>query len=340
VRKLFLLWILLVIGTGVNAQEEGEVFTLYGDQPVVRHGAFGEWDGRYTDPGAVLFHEGKFHMFRNGFQAWPASVQIGYLTSEDGLNWTEVSEAPVMMTDDVPYAEVAALASDALVLDDGTWVLYLYIWNSTPSTPAPGTIARATAPSPTGPWTPDPEPILNPGSEGSWDAGNVDAPRLVQTDDGYIMYYTGYDLNGLSSGKIGMATSPDGIAWTKYDDPTTTDAPYAESDPILTAPEGITLVNQPMVEITDAGWTMVFRQVDFSVRPPQMSLNYALSDDGIHWEIASDTPFWTRTTVPRSGGFWYTALEHHDDTYYLYVETGIGSGTDIFAATHDGALAD
>ena len=83
---------------------------------------------------------------------------------------------------------------------------------------------------------------------------------------------------------------------------------------------------------------MVFRQVDFTATPVQMSLNYATSDDGIHWQIASDTPFWGRSSVPRSNGFWYTALEHHDDTYYLYVETGILSGTEIFAATHAGTL--
>ena len=34
-----------------------------------------------------------------GFNGWPASVQIGYATSDDGLKWTEVSPDPVMMTD-------------------------------------------------------------------------------------------------------------------------------------------------------------------------------------------------------------------------------------------------
>ena len=33
--------------------------------------------------------------------------------------------------------------------------------------------------------------------------------------------------------RIGYATSSDGIAWTKYDDPSTTAPPYAESDPVL-----------------------------------------------------------------------------------------------------------
>jgi hypothetical protein len=33
--------------------------------------------------------------------------------------------------------------------------------------------------------------------------------------------------------KIGYATSTDGIMWTKYDNPATTNPPYAESDPVL-----------------------------------------------------------------------------------------------------------
>ena len=120
----------------------------------------------------------------------------------------------------------------------------------------------------------------------------------------YRMYFAGFDKTGLTSGQIGMATSDDGITWTKYDDPATTDAPYAESDPVLTAPEGITFVQQPMVVQEGDHWVMVFRQVDYTARPVQMSLNYATSSDGIHWQIASDTPFWGRTTVPGSNGFW------------------------------------
>ncbi len=338
-KCLLLIFACLLFASLVSAQEG--LFTLVSDDPVVENGAtLQDWDTPYTDPGAVFYYDGKFRMFRNGFRGWPAPVQIGYLTSDDGIHWTEATEDPVMVTSDVPYAKVAALASDALVLDDGTWVLYFYTWNSFSTRNSPGAIGRATATDPLGPWTADPEPVLNPGGEGSWDELHVDAPRLVVTEDGYRMYYTGYDSQGLMSGEIGMATSEDGIHWTKYDDPATTDAPYAESDPVLTAPEGITSVQQPMVAQEGDGYVMVFRQVDSTTAPVHMSLNYATSSDGIDWKIASDTPFWERTTVPTSNGFWYTAMVHHDDTYYLYVETGILSGTEIFAATHDGALGE
>jgi predicted GH43/DUF377 family glycosyl hydrolase len=59
-------------------------------------------------------------------------------------------------------------------------------------------------------WKIHSDPVLNPGSTGSWDASTVEAPFVVRENGQYKMWYTG------GSGKIGYATSPDGINWTKY----------------------------------------------------------------------------------------------------------------------------
>jgi predicted GH43/DUF377 family glycosyl hydrolase len=333
---LFLLPAFLLVTLTVYAQDTASLFTLYSDQPVVPHGdKTSDWDYQYTDPGAVIYHDGKFHMFRNGFNGWPASVQIGYLTSDDGLKWTEVSPDPVMFTKDVPYAKVAALASDVVVQDDGTWVMYFYTWNTSSGTQADGAIGRATAKDPVGPWTPDAEPILNPGSEGSWDELRVSAPRVVKTDSGYSMYYSGSQKSNGIHTRIGMATSTDGITWTKDDDPATTDAMYAESDPILDTGDKQAFVGQPMVQQTPDGWTMIYRAV---TAPKKMQLGYSTSKDGIHWTYDPKNVIWTPKDIPSSNGFWYTAFVYHDDTYYLYVEGGVGPHTQIYAATHTGGL--
>jgi len=334
----FLLPVFLLLTFTAYAQDVSQLFTLYSDQPVVPHSdKTSDWDYQYTDPGAVIYHDGKFHMFRNGFNSWPGSVQIGYETSDDGLKWTAVSPDPVMMTKDVPYAKVAALASDALVMDDGTWVLYFYTWNTMSGTGADGAIGRATAKEPTGPWTPDAEPILNPGSEGSWDDLRVAAPRVVKTDSGYTLYYSGSQKsNGLYT-RVGMATSTDGIKWTKYNDPTTTDALYAESDPVLQTGDKRTFIGQPMVQQTADGWLMLYRTANGS--PKQMRVGYTLSQDGIHWTYDPKAIIWQPDFIPNSAGFWYTAFVHHEDTDYLYIENGIGAHTQIYAATHKGSLS-
>ncbi len=332
----FLLPTFLLLTLTASAQDNASLFTLYSDQPVVPHSdKAADWDFQYTDPGAVIYHDGKFHMFRNGFNGWPASVQIGYETSDDGLKWTEVSPDPVMMTKDVPYAKVAALASDIVAQDDGTWVMYFYTWNTFSGTGADGAIGRATAKEPTGPWTPDAEPVLTPGSKGSWDELRVSSPRVVKTENGYTMYYSGSQKSNGIYTRIGMATSADGMTWTKYNDPSTTDVMYAESDPILATGDKQIFVGQPMVQQTPDGWTMIYRVV---TSPGHMLLGYTTSKDGIHWTYDPKTVIWKPTDIPKSNGFWYTALVYHDDTYYLYVEGGIGQHTQIYAATHKGSL--
>ncbi|MBI5931123.1 MAG: hypothetical protein HY862_17570 [Chloroflexi bacterium] len=336
------LWVLVGIPANVRGQDSLH-FRVDVDNAAVPHGDTGEWDGTYTDPGTVVFHDGKFHMFRNGFQGWPASVEIGYLTSDDGLTWTEVSPDPVFYTADAPFNVEAALASSAIVEDDGTWVLYFYLWPHQFVTTDPGSVARATAPAPEGPWTMDTEITLGPGSADEWDGGGLSAPSVVKTDEGYVMYYAGSDLQGTGpfSG-IGMATSTDGITWTKYNDPATTAAPYAESDPVFlpSTEDGAWdsgFVHQPRVRLTPDGYVMLYRSAQTGGRDKSYGL--AISHDGIKWErIGTDPVFSDSDTKLR--GIWYSELEYHDGMYYGYfeIQRNYQNQTDIHVGTLNGPL--
>jgi len=64
-------------------------------------------------------------------------------------------------------------------------------------------------------WTKDiiNNPVLNVGTPGSWDDVWVYFPNVVFDGVVYHMWYTGND--GLDNERIGHATSPDGINWTK-----------------------------------------------------------------------------------------------------------------------------
>ena len=104
-------------------------FTVYGDEPIVSKGQPGTWDDRFTDPGAVIYHDGMFHMFRNGFRGFPAESQVGYVTSSDGYTWTKQGDDPIIETKDVPYAKIAMYASSVL-WEDGCWALFFYTWDS------------------------------------------------------------------------------------------------------------------------------------------------------------------------------------------------------------------
>src|SRR5215207_4657153 len=136
-------------------------FIFQGDDPtipIVTHEPSSEIENLYINPGAVVFHEGMFHMFFNSFTAWPGLVKIGYMTSSDGYHWDMAQDAPVLTSDQIPFGDGKADVSSVVVMDDGTWVMYFH-------TVSDGEIGRATATSLLGPWEVDPEPILKPGPE-------------------------------------------------------------------------------------------------------------------------------------------------------------------------------
>ncbi len=313
-----------------------DLFSVVGEGPIVPRGPEGSWYETYTDPGGAVYHDGLFHIFHNGFNGWPDSVGIAYSNSEDGENWTLAQEEPVFVGDELEYVGLTVLASSVLVEDDGTWVMYFYIWERR-TWPGPVKIGRATAPAPTGPWTADPEPILVQGSDSEWDDYAVSAPSVVKTDDGYLMFYTGYQR---TQAMIGLAASSDGITWTKYDDPSTTEAPFAESDPVFMPGEDGTWddthVLQPRVVSSPDGLVMLYSGAP-SVNGANMELGYAISEDGINWERVTE-PIFDYTRVSGGRAIWFTELLYHDNTYYLFFELGTGGNTEVYLATHRGSL--
>lgn len=313
-------------------------FTVYSDKPIVPKGQPGAWDDRFTDPGAVIYHEGMFYMFRNGFRDFPAESQVGLVTSPDGYTWTEQGDEPIFKTSDVVYAKIAIYASSALVMEDGSWVIYFYTWDSS-SFPGSSVIGRATASGPAGPWVADPEPVLNLGANDEWDAQQVLAPHVIRTTTGYVMYYSG--ANASSAQRIGMATSPDGVQWTKYNDPTTNEAPFADSDPVFQPGEkeqwDAGWVHQPRVFQTESGWVMIYRGTK-TVDGQSMALGIATSTDGIVWVRLAENPIFSQRQIKHADYLWFHNALIVNGVYYLFVEGDINQTTSIFLATHMGTI--
>ncbi len=325
-------FVLLISSLILMAQDTTILFEFETDA-VVRYGPRNEWDGRHTSAGAVVYHDGLFHMFRNGYPRWLAPTGIGYLTSEDGITWEEVQEDPVFTQDQIPFEVATTLLTAAIPEDDGTWTFYFGLFHRQ-APRAPWGIVRATADSPTGTWTVDEEYVIMPGSEGAWDDHAITITSVLRTDEGYRMYYTADDGEAWA---IGLATSEDGIHWAKYDDPETTELAYAESDPILIKDSDWEIhIQDPRVVQTPDGYVMLYSSFDGSFN--NQGYNLAMSEDGIHWERLSDVPILPRETFPRNP--WYPSLVYHDDIYYAYFEVDSRAGTDIFVATYKGSLID
>jgi predicted GH43/DUF377 family glycosyl hydrolase len=185
------------------------------------------WDSK------VVLIDDVFHMFYTG--AAEDSVGIGYAVSTDGTEFTKHDTNPIFQSDGEGFDAIGVVNATPLLVDD-TWMLFYNAIAAgekySPYTGGGSSIGLTTAPEPTGPWTTG-QHVLRAGKIGEWDSGFIYPNSVIVTEDGYRMYYTaGPDPNETEM-MCGMATSPDGIIWNKYDDPSTTEAPFAESDPVL-----------------------------------------------------------------------------------------------------------
>ncbi|MFN2145145.1 MAG: SUMF1/EgtB/PvdO family nonheme iron enzyme [Anaerolineales bacterium] len=225
----------------------------------------------------------------------------------DGISWEQVSEGSVFSADDVPYEDNVVLASDMLVENDGTFVLYFHTTSSTPYKVG-SRIGRATAVSPEGPWLADPEPALIP-SESGWDSFEVKYPCVLKVNGEYLMYYQGtHRSNGAIS--FGLATSDDGITWTRREDPiyTADQIPWEEYGSI----------RYPAVVHTPDGFIMLYR-----VQGAEYSNAYtlAVSPDGVHWKPGQDTPAINLDQYVAWSTAFSPEFEYVNGRYFAYVQT-------------------
>ena len=150
----------------------------------------------------VVFHEGIFKMWFTGIDS-SGLHKIYYATSSDGISWT-----PHGMVLDVGVSGSWDESSvrRPVVLFDGTiykmWYLGSHIHKIGLATSPDGIV-----------WTKySGNPVLVPGGNGGWDDGGLGEFTVFFNGTTYIMWYNGV----VSQQKIGVATSLDGISWTKY----------------------------------------------------------------------------------------------------------------------------
>lgn len=107
----------------------------------------------------------------------------------------------------------------------------------------------------------------NPAVPGVWDGVVIGLPNVLWDADAglYRMYYTG--VGGLSNWAIGLATSPDGVTWTRH-----------PGNPVLVADDETwegDLVEDPFVRAEGGAFKMWYGN--------QTSIGYATSPDGVAW---------------------------------------------------------
>ena len=258
---------------------------ILGDAPVL---VGADVNNDWVLPAAVVWVDGTYHLYGVAFDQETTEHHGYYATSPDGTTWTVGADDP-LATLGLELGDPGPIPGSVLQEPNGSWVMYLW-GSSSPGARAPA-LYRATAPEAAGPWTAGPAPVLS-GTVGAWDSQGVDFASVVRTTTGYLMLYAGSSVSAPNDGRIGFATSPDGITWTKGD------APVIE--PGFCGAFDARSVAIPRLRETDTGWLLFYNGLDWRLGPAEVGVGQ--SADGLSWRCVSPEPALTAADIPGSQG--------------------------------------
>jgi predicted GH43/DUF377 family glycosyl hydrolase len=298
--------------------------------PVMQPGPIGSWDEDNIDNASVLIVGGTYHMWYSAVDSLHDN-RIGHATSPDGIVWTKDPNNPVLDIappfnwDDHEVMHPFVMYEDPVYKmwyngHDGLTQRILYA-----TSPDGVNWSRFTA-----------YPMLVPGLPGSWDDHELGMMCVLRANDGYHMWYTGW--NQAFDVRIGYATSPDGLTWTKD----------AANNPVLNpgAPGSWddAMVALPVVMLVDSTLTMWYGGTDGdgfhtgyatsqSTLVPTLLQSYAAvpTESGIRvdWRLSE-----------AGSGMQFSALrcERPDNTYAVLRDATVaGSGLD-YSMTDDNVV--
>jgi predicted GH43/DUF377 family glycosyl hydrolase len=150
---------------------------------------------------------------------------------------------------------------------------------------------------------------------GTWEHDNVKDPYLVYVNGVYYLYYTGFSLANCN--QIGLATSPDGITWTKY-----------AGNPVVTFVDTNNIHRFPVV-VYDTNETNINKRWKMWYKDENSEIGYAYSPDGYTWTKFAGNPVLQKG----GGGTWddnqlapgTIYYRESTSTWYLYYQGNDGS---------------
>ena len=267
------------------------IWTSYGGNPVLTGGAL--------DP-AVLFDStsGKYMIW---FPTIGGPVRQG--TSTDGIFWF-ISDSIALTPG--PYGSYdQQITSVFVVKAAGRYLMYYTAFGPVDTS----TIGLATSLDGIH-WQKHPNsPVLRPGAVGSWEYPKVTASYVEYINGSYVMVYSGYTEVYQN---IGIATSADGVNWTRN-----------AANPVLVhgSPSAVdaTCMSASGLSIKNGTWYLIYRATDNAGRP---SYCLATSPDGTQWHKYNANPIYglsrsawdsyiigAGSLLPYGSGFrfWYAA---------------------------------
>ncbi len=203
--------------------DSGVNWTKYGGPaPVLLPGEEGSWDV-WIDTPEIVRVPGGYHLFyfgdtlHGGSNRRPSpEAAIGLASSLDGINWEKNPANPVFRHDSTIAWERHWIESPAVLYDSAAG-LYRMWYSGVDTTTWHIQIGLATSPNCVNWFREASNPVVANGPFGSCDDMWASVPAVIKRDTLYEMWYSALSTSG-GFGDIGVcyATSPDGVAWTKY----------------------------------------------------------------------------------------------------------------------------
>ena len=241
------------------------------------------WESRALSRPWVLYDGSSFMMWYSGEDNL-GTTTIGLATSTDGVSWSRYSGNPVLKVG-APGQWDSGSVNEAAVIRDGA---QYKMWYSGALYFGNGSIQKyqigyATSSDGINWARYSGNPVLTTDGPVAWDDKWVWRPTVISTSSGYVMYFRGVSF-GSPAAKAGVATSTDGMHWTK-----TT---------VLTMPPGASgwdaysrsIGSLNLGNVMKTGNTYVMAYSSIKTKTSQSEIGAASSTDGINWAPYSDNP--------------------------------------------------
>jgi len=205
----------VIVRTQYLTSADGVHWTEH-ENPVLFEGSGAQdWDRGGVETVTVLHDGQQYWLWYAGYERRenpPVTMKIGVATSSDGISWQKAAENPVIDKGASGEWNESFVESPTVVKVGSMF----YMWYTGVDSQMHFRIGMATS-SDGVHWTDEPgNPVFAAEPSHDWENGGVYGPAVLRDDDRFVMFYVGLNAQTfLNALRIGMATSPDGISWTR-----------------------------------------------------------------------------------------------------------------------------
>lgn len=194
------------------------IWTRHPANPVLDIGPAQAWDSAAAGLQSVVLRGGQYQMWYTGGTDFTiATERISHAVSPDGISWTKTPQ-PVLLPGPAGSWDRGYVAAPHVIYHNGLYRMW-YRGAADLTTLDGAAIGYATSPDGVT-WTRQGAgPVLSPAGGATWDANILWSASVLPDATGYRMWYSGCRCLGTCAAiqcRIGLATSPDGLSWTRH----------------------------------------------------------------------------------------------------------------------------